>query len=66
MYGCTSSPVCGGEYSGEKEVTHIAAPYIKADPDSKQGDSCSNLPFQNRQAVRNRKKDLFRKGSSTF
>lgn len=40
----------------KKEVTHNAAPYIKVDTDSKQGESYSNLPFENRQAVRNRKK----------
>lgn len=39
-------PICG---NSEKEETHTAAPYIKAD--SQPGDSCLTSPFQKRQAV---------------
>ena len=48
---CTSS-ICAGEYSGERDVIHTEVPYMKADSDSKQSDFCSNLPLQNRPAVK--------------
>ena len=51
--------------NSEKEETHTAAPYIKAD--RQPGDSCSTSPLNKRQAVTEKKKTCtFRKDSSTL